>query len=155
MAKLRSDAGLTYSVRSGFSMRSQPGPFSASTFTRVPETRRAVDMLLAELEAIRELQPQSESELANANTYLVGQFGLGLETSAAVASALVNLDVYGLPADSLDTYRARVAAIDVAQTRAVAEALLDPGRAAIVLLGPADALLPQFQDLGPGEVVQP
>jgi len=155
MAKLRSDAGLTYSVRSGFSMRSQPGPFSASTFTRVPETRRAVDMLLAELEAIRDLQPQSESELAKAKSYLVGQFGLGLETSAAVASALVNLDVYGLPADSLDTYRARVAAIDVAETRAVAEALLDPGRAAIVLLGPADALLPQFQDLGPVEVVQP
>ena len=59
------------------------------------------------------------------------------------------------PADALDTYRARVAAIDVGQTRAVADALLDPGRAAIVLLGPADALAPQFQGLGPVEVVQP
>jgi zinc protease len=155
MGKLRSEAGLTYGVRSGFSMRSQPGPFSASTFTRVPETRRAVDMLLAELEAIREIQPQSDSELAKAKSYLVGQFGLGLETSAAVASGLVNLDVYGLPADSLDTYRARVAAIDVQQTRAVADALLDPGRAAIVLLGPAEALVPQFQDLGPVEVIKP
>ena len=155
MRKLRSEAGLTYGVRSGFSMRSQPGPFSASTFTRVPETRRAVDMLLAELEAIRSLQPQSDSELAKAKSYLVGQFGLGLETSAAVASALVSLDVYGLPADSLDTYRARVAAIDVGQTRAVADALLDPNRAAIVLLGPAEALVPQFQDLGTVEVVEP
>ncbi|MCS5638272.1 MAG: insulinase family protein [Myxococcota bacterium] len=155
MRKLRSEAGLTYGVRSGFSMRSQPGPFSVSTFTRVPETRRAVDMLLAELEAIRAIQPQSDSELAKAKSYLVGQFGLGLETSAAVASGLVNLDVYGLPADSLDTYRARVAAIDVQQTRAVADALLDPGRAAIVLLGPAEALLPQFQDLGPVEIIEP
>jgi len=155
MRELRSEAGLTYGVRSGFSMRSQPGPFSVSTFTRVPETRRAVDMLLAELEAIRSIQPQSAAELAKAKSYLVGQFGLGLETSAAVASALVNLDVYGLPADALDTYRARVAAIDVGQTRAVADALLDPGRAAIVLLGPADALAPQFQGLGPVEVVQP
>jgi hypothetical protein len=33
--------------------------------------------------------------------------------------------------------------------------LLHPDRAAIVLVGPADAIVPQLQDLGPIEVVQP
>lgn len=155
MRKLRSEEGLTYGVRSGFGMRSRPGPFSISTFTRVPETRRAVDMLLAELEAIRGGRPQTEDELAKAKSYLVGQFGLGLETSAAVVDSLVALDVYGLPADSLDTYRARVSAITLEQTRRVADELLHPGRIAIVLLGPAEVLVPQFEDLGDVEVVGP
>jgi hypothetical protein len=33
--------------------------------------------------------------------------------------------------------------------------LLHPDRAAIVLVGPAEALTPQLKDLGPIEVVQP
>jgi len=155
MKKLRSEAGLTYGVRSGFSMRSQPGPFSISTFTRVAETRRAVDMLLEELTALRTVQPQSADELAKAKSYTVGQFGLGLETSQAVLSSLVNLEIYGLPADSLDTYRARVSGITVDQTRRVADELLHPSRAAIILLGPAEILAPAFEDLGPVKIVKP
>jgi len=155
MAKLRSEEGLTYGVRSGFGMRSQPGPFSISTFTRVAETRRAVDMLLEQLEGMRTSNPQSSAELADAKSYNVGQFGLGLETSAAVTAGLVSLDVYGLPADSLDTYRARVSQVTAAQTRRVAEELLHPSRAAIILLGPANVLAPQFEDMGRVEVVKP
>ena len=155
MRKLRSEEGLTYGVRSGFGLRSRPGPFSVSTFTRVPETRRAVDMLLDELEAIRSRRIQSDEELAKAKSYTVGQFGLSLETSAAVLGSLVSLDVYGLPADSLDTYRSRISAVTSAQTRRVADELLHPDRAAIVLLGPAEILAPQFEDLGPVEIVTP
>jgi len=155
MKKLRSEEGLTYGVRSGFAMRSRPGPFTISTFTRVPETRRAVDMLLAELNAIRASQPQSGDELAKAKSYMVGQFGLGLETSSAVLSSLVSLDVYGLPEDSLDTYRARISAITAEQTHRIADELLHPSRTAIVLLGPAEILAPDFEDLGEIEIVEP
>ncbi|MFP6654075.1 MAG: pitrilysin family protein, partial [Myxococcota bacterium] len=54
MKKIRSDEGLTYGVRSGFALRSQPGPFLVSTFTRVPKVRRVVDLVLEEMRAIRE-----------------------------------------------------------------------------------------------------
>ena len=155
MAKLRSEEGLTYGVRSGFSRRSQPGPFSVSTFTRVPETRRAVDMVLAELEGIRSDRRQNPEELAKAKSYMVGQFGLGLETSAAVLAGLVRLDVYGLPPDSLDTFRARVSAVTPDRAHRIADELLHPARAAIVLLGPAESLAPQFEDLGAVEIVSP
>ena len=50
MKKIRSEEGLTYGVRSGFSMRSQPGPFSISTFTRVPKVRQVVDLVLEEMQ---------------------------------------------------------------------------------------------------------
>ena len=50
MTSLRSEQGLTYGVYSGYRLRRQPGPFVVSTFTRVPEVRRTLDLLLGELE---------------------------------------------------------------------------------------------------------
>lgn len=70
-------------------------------------------------------------------------------------AALVELDVYGLPEDSLDTYRARVRATTAEQAAELARRLLHPERAAIVLVGPADRILPQLEGLGPVEVVKP
>ncbi len=154
MASVRSEAGLTYSVGSAFSLRRSPGPFVISTFTRVPEVRRVLDLLLAELARARS-DPPGESELATARTLAVGEFALGLETSGEVMSSLVDLDVYGLPEDSLDTYRARVRATTTEQTAAVAQRLFHPERTLIVLVGPAKALEPQLTGLGPVEVLHP
>jgi zinc protease len=154
MKSVRAEAGLAYGVGSGFSLRRQPGPFLVSTSTRVPETRRVVDLLLAGIEGMRG-QPPERSELRNAQMLAVGEFSLGLETSAAVVASLVDLDVYGLPEDSLDTYRARVRAVTPAETAEAAKRLLHPERMAIVLVGPADRLEPLAEGLGPVEVVQP
>ncbi len=154
MERLRSDAGLTYSVSSDFALRRSPGPFIASTFTRVPETRRTLDLLLAELERGR-AEPPGESELSWARTLTIGGFAMGLETSAAVMQALVDLDVHGLPEDSLDTFRGRVRAITPEDVERAARTHLHPERAAIVLVGPAAELVPQVEDLGPVEVIIP
>ena len=155
MSRVRSDEGLTYGVHSGFALRRSPGPFQVSTFTRVAETRRTIDLLLEELEAMVDERPVTEAELAHAKSYTVGRFGLSLETSAAVISSLVDLDVYGLPEDSLDTFRARIGATSRDQVQDAARELLHPGRAAIVVLGPAESLVPDLEGLGSVEVVQP
>ncbi|MBW2289287.1 MAG: insulinase family protein [Deltaproteobacteria bacterium] len=154
MASVRADAGLTYGVHSGFGMRRQPSLFVVSTFTRVAEVRTVVDLLLAELERMR-TEPPSEDELAPARTLVTGSFSLGLETSDAVIGGLVDLDVHGLPEDSLDTYRSRVRAVTVEDTAREALRRLHPGRVAIVLVGPAAQLQPQLAGLGPVEVVKP
>jgi zinc protease len=154
MDALRADEGLTYGASSGYSLRRAPGPFFASTFTRVEKLRAALDILLAELERARS-QPPAEDELSWARTLATGSFSMDLETSDAVTAALVDLDVYGLPRDSLDTYRARVRAVTPADMARVAQAHLHPDRAAIVLVGPAKAIVPQLEGLGPVEVVKP
>ncbi len=154
MERLRAEAGLTYSVGSGFSLRRHPGPFSVSTFTRVPEVRRTLDLTLAEIERFRR-EPPDEAELRDARALAVGEFSLGLETSDAVVASLVDLDVHGLPEDSLDTYRTRVRATTPAQIAELAQRLLHPERGAIVLVGPAERLRPQLEGLGPVEVVAP
>jgi zinc protease len=154
MTRVRAEEGLTYSVASYFAMRRHPGPFAVSTFTRIPKVRRVIDLLLAELARMRS-EPPSPEEVMSAQSQTVGEFSLGLETSSAVVNALADLDVHGLPADSLDTFRGRIRALTAEDTARAARDLVHPERAAIVLVGPAEAILPQLQDLGAVEVVQP
>ncbi len=155
MAALRgNEEGLTYGVGSAYALRRARGPFYASTFTRVEKARTALDLLLAELERARS-DPPGEKELSWARTLATGSFAMGLETSDAVTGSLVDLDVYGLPQDSLDTYRARVRALGPEDMAAAARLHLHPDRAAIVLVGPAKALMPQLEGLGDVEVVKP
>jgi predicted Zn-dependent peptidase len=68
---------------------------------------------------------------------------------------LVNLEAFGLPRDSLDTYRARVRRVGLVEVADAAASRLHPERAAIVVLGPAADLVPQLEDLGSVEVWEP
>jgi zinc protease len=154
MQVVREREGLAYGVGSSFRMSRAAGPFVVGTATRVAETRRALDLVLGELAAIRERPPDAD-ELAHAQTYAAGRFALGLETSDAMLASLVDLDVYGLPLDGLDTYRARVAAVTTADVAREAAARIHPERAAIVVVGPARELEPALAGLGPVEVVAP
>ncbi len=151
--RLRSNEGLTYSVRSGFVLRRRPGRFGVTTFTRADQARPAIDSILEELEAIRSERPVTDEELRNAKAFSLGHFALGLETSGAVLGSLVNLAVYGLPEDSLDTYRARVNGVTLEEVHGLARELLHPGRLAIVIVGPAEALVPTLDGLGDVETV--
>ena len=154
MTTARAEGGLTYGVFSQFAMGRQRGLFVVSTFTRVPEVNTMVELLLRELERAR-TEPPTATEVADAKGFMIGRFALGLESSSSVASSLVELDVMGLPDDSLDTFRARVRDVTVADAARVAERLLHPERLAIVVVGPAEQLVPQLESFGPVEVVEP
>lgn len=154
MSKVRADEGLAYGIGSGFSLRWYPGPFMVSTSTRVAEAGRVVELVLGEMERMK-TDPPSDDDLRMAKSFSAGRFVLGLETSAAIASSLVDLDVYGLPPDSLDTYRTRLQKVTQQDVAAAATRLLHPDRIAIVAVGPAAVLKPQLERFGPVEVVQP
>jgi zinc protease len=154
MTRVRADEGLTYGIYSYFALRRQAGPFAISTSTRVPEVRRVIDLVLQTVEEAR-TEPLSGEAFQRIQTLLAGRFALGLETAASIADALVDLDVQGLPRDSLDTYRSRVAATTETQVASAARRLLHPGRTAIVVVGPAEAIAPQLEGLGPLEILEP
>ncbi len=154
MSRVREDEGLAYYAYSGYGMRRDGGTFVVATGTRAPEAGRAIEMILEELELARS-NPPSVQETKHARSLAVGRFSLGLETSDAILSSLVDLDVYGLPPDSLDTYRTRVKQLNQADLREAALATIHPERVAIVVVGPADVLKPQLERFGPVSVVQP
>jgi zinc protease len=99
--------------------------------------------------------PPTDADVRRIQSFSAGRFALGLETSAAIAGSLVDLDVYGLPADALDTYRKRLAAVTRDDVVHAAETRLHPERLVIVAVGPAAALRPQLERFGPVEVFAP
>ncbi len=154
MSRVRAKEGLTYGIYSGFSTRSQPGPFTIRTFTKAEQTAEILTSVLEEVAAIRGARPPDAEELDGAKRLSAGRFALGLETSSAIASSLLDLEVHELPPDSLDTFRSRVREVDLAQVSAQA-ARLHPDRMAIVVAGPAELVAPQLEAFGTPVIVQP
>jgi len=130
-----------------------PGPFAVRTFTEVSRVGELLRGLFEELARIR-TEPPGAEELGRAKSLRTGAFALGLETSGAVASALVALEIYGLPRDSLDSYRSRLRAVTPEAVAEAARARIHPERAAIVAVGPAESLVPQLEEWGEVEVRQ-
>ena len=152
MKELRAEQGLTYSVGSQFAQRRSGGAFVALSFTEAARLGEFLDGLFVELERIRS-EPPGEEELGKARTLRAGGFALTLETSSAVMSALVDLEVYDLPRDTLETYRSRVRSLPGEEVAVAARTRVRPEEAAIVVVGPAEVVVPQLEARGPVRVI--
>ena len=84
--------------------------------------------------------------------FVLGRPGWG---AAALVSGLLEQEIYGLPDDNLDTYRARVRDTPLLAVQLAARDRLHPERVAIVAVGPADQLVPQLEPFGAVTVVAP
>jgi zinc protease len=154
MSRIRASEGLTYGIYTQFVQHRAPGPFVLNTFTRVPKVSELLDSAFMELARVSR-EPPAGAELEHARSLRIGSFPLALETTEAIMRALLDLDVYGLPRDTLDTYRSRMRAISADEIAATANALVHPERATIVVVGPADALRESLAKYGEVEVVAP
>lgn len=148
---LREAHGWTYGAHSGFDWRRQSSPFSVSTAVATEVTADAVRETLLEIDRIREA-PITESELSLAISYLDGVFPIRYETTSAVAGALANQHVFGLPDDYFDTYRSSVRAVTADAILRVARTHLAPERLQIVVAGDAEPLRTTLAGLGLGDV---
>ncbi|MGO9064308.1 MAG: M16 family metallopeptidase [Myxococcaceae bacterium] len=147
--EVRIKRGLSYGVGSSFETLRSAGSFSVSSFTKVKTTRALLDVTLGEVERMRQRGP-SPAEVSKAQEYLAGLFPLRVETNEAVASAIADLWVYSLGADWVDSYRSRIRAVTRAEAAQAAESFCFPQPAAVVLVGPGEAL--QRAAVGLGQV---
>jgi zinc protease len=150
--QLREAKGYTYGASAGFDMRRGAGPFSSRAAVNTEVTVPALLDMLAELERMRDTKVEA-SELAAARDFLVGVFPLRFETPGAVVGALAGLAIHGLPVEELVGYRGRIEAVDIDAVAAAARDHLEIDRAAIVLVGDADAFGPALEAAGLGTVV--
>lgn len=151
-ASLRVDKGLTYGARGGFSSRRFGGQFSASTFTKTPKTGETVAALLDEVRRMREEAP-SAKELEDAVSYLAGSFAGSLETPQAVAGRLWTLRLNDLPGDYWSRWLASVTSMDAEQLATAAAELLHPDDLVVVVVGDADEIQEQLEELGEVTVI--
>jgi predicted Zn-dependent peptidase len=150
--KLREEKGYTYGAGAGFDMRRGTGPFAVRAAVNTEVTVPALVDMFVELDAMR-AGPPTRDELHAARDYLVGVFPLRFATPPAVVGAIAGLLIHGLPMDELDRYRPAIEAVSDADVLAAASEHIQPSKAAVVLVGDADAILPELEGAAIGPIV--
>jgi zinc protease len=148
---LREAHAYTYGAFSGFDWRVGAGPFAVSTAVKSDVTDAAVREVLREIDRMR-AEPVSADELSLATSYLDGVFPIRYETTAAIASALANLVIYGLPEDYFDTYRERVRSVTAEQVLDAAQRHLHADELQVLVVGDPAVVRAPLAALGVGEL---
>lgn len=148
---LREAHGYTYGASSYFDWRRQSGPFAISTAVQSEVTGAAISETLKEIGRMRE-EEIGEDELTLATSYLEGVFPIRYETTAAIASALVNLTTFGLPEDYYDTYRENISAVTTRHVLNAARKYVRPEELQVVVVGAEEIIRDQVEKLGVGPV---
>ena len=138
--ELRIKSGLSYGASSRFTRGSVPGEFAIRSFTQTENTAKALDLTLETLEKLKHGNLEQEL-LESARSYVLGQFPLQLETAAHWASALADLEFFGLSKDYIEGYGPALAKVDLAETAAVtADAFPRASDLVMVLIGDASKI---------------
>ena len=148
---LREAHAWTYGAHSGFDWRLQAGPWVADSAVKSEVTADAVKEILGEIDRIRR-EPVTPEELSLATSYLDGVFPIRYETTGAIAAALANLVLYGLPDDYFDRYRERVRAVTREAVLEAAQKHLHADRLQVVAAGDPTAIVEPLKQLGIGPV---
>lgn len=145
---LRERHGYTYGASSRFTPRLGPGPFVVDAAVATEAAGAAVTETLGELRRIREdlVEPH---EIEETLSYVAGVFPYTFQTTADLAKRLETLAVYGMPDDYYERYIERLPTITREELLDVARRNIHPDRIAVVAVGPAEALVPQLEPLGP------
>ena len=148
---LRVDGGLSYDVRSSYTILRDAGLVSLGTVARNDSVAILVARMRDELARLR-TQPPGEAEVAAARRYFENSYPLQFQTPGALITQWMGADFHGLTSAWLDHYAESIGAVTVAQVAGAASRWLDPARWVVVVVGPAAELKVPLEAVGPVEV---
>ena len=134
MQNLREKNAFTYGAYSTIEPDRWCGSFSAGCSVRNAVTDSAVSELMHEIERMR-AEPVTEEELALAKNFMAGSFARSLEDPRTIARFALNTQLYGLSPDHYATYLQRLDTVSAKTVQAVAQRLLKPDHATILVVG--------------------
>jgi predicted Zn-dependent peptidase len=145
---IREKKGYAYEARTMVQPLKDAGSFAVMTEVRNEVLEPALEAIFAEMTGmcVEDVAPE---ELAAAKNYLSGVFVIRLETQDAIAGQLAATKLLGLPLDYLEKYTGRVRAVMQEGIRAAASRHIDPGPAAIVVVGDASQVRKRLEAFGP------
>lgn len=132
---VREELGLAYYCYSAVMVDREDGVWQAAAGVNPDSVDQAIVAIRQEFARLAEEQVDA-AELADSQAYLTGVMPLTLETNEGVASALANMEWYGLGLDYLWRYRDLIYAITPADVQRVARTYLAPERLVTVVAGP-------------------
>ena len=130
--EVREKRGLAYSVSDSLAWMVHSALFAGSTGTRADRTGETVDAITHEVRRMAEDGP-TEQELDEAKSYLKGSRLLSLDTSAKLASAMLQYQLDHLPIDYLERRNALVDAVTIEQARRAARRLWSDGLLTVIV----------------------
>ncbi len=134
MDSIREQRGLAYSVYSYFSPMREAGPFMMGMQTKLDQTEEAIGLLRSELDRfIKEGPTAAELEASVSN--ITGSFPLNLDGNSKLLSYLAMMGFYELPSDYLQTFVAKVRAVDVPTINEALKRRLDQSKMVTVIVG--------------------
>lgn len=132
---VREQAGLAYYAYSGLGGGLGPGPWTVEAGVNPANEERATELIFSELRRFAE-DLVEEDELSDSKSNIIGGMPLSLESNGGVASALINIQRYGLDLDYYRQFPGLVEAVSREQIRAAAQRHLDTERLAVAAAGP-------------------
>jgi predicted Zn-dependent peptidase len=149
---LREEKGYTYGVYSRFARPNDEGTFRVLGDFNPETAGAAIVEILAELEEVQsELIP--EEELENAKGKIVGGFALAMEDPSTFAGQLAVRALTGVPIEELNEYLPSIEAVTAEEAQAVAAQYIDAESPIIVVVGNAELLKPQLEEIMPVRAV--
>ena len=134
-AQVRDNLGLAYYSFSGLESRHAAGHWYVSAGVNPANLAKSMAAIRAEMERL-EREPFTDREIADGKEHLVGSLHVNLERNAEYASALHDIEYYGLGADFLDRYPGIVHGLDPDAVRRTAVETFDPDACSWVASGP-------------------
>ena len=132
---VREKSGLAYYASSSLNAGIGPGSWAVSAGVNPANVEKARDLICAEIARFVEKGITPE-ELADSQSNFIGRLPLSLESNSGVASALLNIERYGLGLDYYRRYPEMVRAVTPEQVLTAVRKYLDPERLAIAIAGP-------------------
>jgi len=136
--EVREKRGLAYSIYDSLLWMQNSAVFAGSTATRADRAEETLETLASEIQRLGAEGP-TETELAEAKSYLKGSQMLALDTSSKIAAALVQYQLDRLPIDYIDIRNGLVDAVTLADAQRAARRVWGNGLLAVVVGRPAQA----------------
>lgn len=134
---VREKSGLAYHASSSLSGGIGPGPWLFIAGVDPGNLEKVVELIRQEIARFINA-PVTSEELADSQANYIGRLPLSLESNAGVASALLNLERYGLGLDYYQRYPDLIHAITAAEILETAQRYLHPDRMVIAAAGSFD-----------------
>lgn len=150
--KVRTELGLAYEVGGGLGFGwDHPAAFETVVLTQSATTVEAIQQTYKVMGGLT-TQPFTEEELKRAKDNILNSFLFRYDTKDKVLAERVRLEFYGYPADYLETYKAALEKVTVADLNAAAKKYIHPDKYAVLVVGNGPEMKPGLDELKMGPV---
>ncbi len=150
--KVRTEMGLAYEVGGGMSFGyDHPAVFRVVALTKSEKTVETTRETLKQISEVN-TTPFTDVELKRAKDNILNSFLFRYDTPEKVLAERERLEFYGYPADYLETYRAALEKVTLADVAAVAKKYIHPDKLAILVVGNGSEIKPGLDELHLGPI---